>query len=349
MKSKKTTFEEYSKDRTKRTSVIQKYSLVVLFLIPFLTFFSIFVIYPFFKGIYMSFFHWNTADPTDTYFVGLKNYYEILFQKETIVTMGKVTLTTPNATFYNFWYSLLYTVLYCLVCVPLCIILPLLFSILIKAKPAGYKIFRNIIYLPSIFALSATGTAFVYLFASNDTGFVNNLFNIDVNWLGETKNAWFVILLLCLYGIGGNFIILNAALENVDKSLYEASNVDGCNGFQKLIYVTLPNIKFQLIFCTFNTIIGYLNLYGQNRILTGGGPADFVHPERPGTTTTVIYVIQNYLSGSGKFSLAGKISAFALCFGFIISLIVAAQLYLSKNKKGGHRYEKEFLAYLQQE
>ena len=341
----------YNKEKFKHTT--KKYYYAGLFLIPFTVLFIMFFLIPFIKGITMSFYHYNIADPTDTYFVGFDNYINFLFQKEVPLEIGGIPVVdsegkpmmVQNTSYYAFWYSLLYTILFCLVIVPTSIILPLFLAIGIKRKPYGYKLFRSLIYLPSIFAVSSTGAAFVYLFANNEVGFINNLFGTNISWLNNQISAWFVIFLLCLYGIGGNFIIITAGLENVNKNLYESAEIDGSNFWQKLRYVTLPGIKYQIIICTFTTIIGYMNLYGQNRVLTMGGPADFDHPERPGVTHSIIYVIQDYLTGSGKFSMAGKISAIAICLGIIIAFITAIQLFISRDKKGGDKYAKEFIEY----
>ena len=70
--------------------------------------------------------------------------------------------------------------------------------------------------------------------------------------------------MLTLYTI---LLIFSAGLENVDKTLYEAANVDGCNKWQKFTKVTLPGIKNQFVICLFTTLVGYMNLFGQNFIL----------------------------------------------------------------------------------
>lgn len=334
---------------------LKGYSVALLLLLPFLVSFVMFFVVPFVSGINMSFFHYNIADPSDTYFVGLDNYAYFLFTPEIPVVIGGEPLLGPdgepmmvaNTAFYSFWYSLLYTFLFALVIVPVSIFLPLFLASLLKKRPYGYRLFRSLIFIPSIFAVSATGAAFVYIFSNSEDGFINSLLGTRIEWLNTPLSAWFVIFLLCLYGIGANFIILAAGLENVPRSLYESSLIDGCNSFQKLIYVTLPGIKYQLSLCFFTTLIGYMNLYGQNRVLTMGGPSDFANPERPGVTHTVIYVIQDYLTGSGKFSLMGRISAVCIVFGLIVGGLASLRLFLDREKKGGNRHAKEFKAYFE--
>ncbi len=329
------------------------YAVAMAFILPFLLCFLIFFLIPFLSGINMSFYHYNIADPSDTYFVGLDNYSYFLFTPEIPVVIGGEpvigadgnVMTVANTAFYSFWFSLLYTFLFALLIVPVSIFLPLFLASLLKKRPYGYRIFRSLIFVPSIFAVSATGAAFVYIFSNSDDGFVNSLFGTHVEWLNTPISAWFVIFLLCLYGIGSNFIILAAGLENVPKSLYESALIDGANSFQRLIYVTLPGIKYQLSLCFFTTLIGYMNLYGQNRVLTMGGPSDFANPERPGVTHTVIYVIQDYLTGSGKFSLMGRISAICIVFGIFVGALASLRLLIDREKKGGNRHANEFKEY----
>lgn len=58
---------------------LKGYSVALLLLLPFLVSFVMFFVVPFVSGINMSFFHYNIADPSDTYFVGLDNYSYFLF------------------------------------------------------------------------------------------------------------------------------------------------------------------------------------------------------------------------------------------------------------------------------
>lgn len=327
MFGRRLTLEEYSRREARTTSLFRKYGLVLLFTLPYLAMFAVFFLYPFVKGLVMSLYKYNYANPDENEWRGFQNFYKILFDSE-------------SSYFQDFWSSLGRTVTVNLILVPLCILIPLLLAYLINTKPWGYKWYRAIIYLPGIFPLTATGVIFLNLF-NYQYGFVNSLFGTDINWLLNPETTWFVIILFCIWGgIGTNFVIFSAGLQGIDKSLYEAGSIDGANKFQQVVCISLPQIKNQLIICLFTTITGYMNLYGQNYILGA-----FTQPQKD--IYTVIYVIQNQLMGT-RYEVYGMVSAMAICLGLFIALFSGLQMFVTRERKGGHRHEKAFLAFQEQ-
>lgn len=337
MRNKLTTVSEYALKRSKTQDFIKRYGMAFIFIAPHLLFFLVFCIYPLFYGIYMSLFRYSISKPWDNEWRGLTYYFTLLFDKT----------STYNQTF---WYALGNTAAFAVIIVPLSIIIPLFMAICVNAKPRGYKLFRAIIYLPSILPVSASGIMFAALFGNPSFGYINQWFGTSVNWLdSKPMLAWFVILLLCLWGgWGGNFIILNAGLKNVDKSLYEAAAVDGCTGIRKAFAVTLPAIKQQLILCIFNTIIGYFGLYGQIYVLTGGGPISDYHEQ---STMSVMWYLQRLVNDQpGNRYYAhdgyGMASAMGLLLGIIIGIITALQLIITRERKSGNKRQKEYAEYI---
>ncbi len=322
--SKKTTIEEYTKQVSRTTSFLKKYGLAILFMTPYLISFLVFFMYPFIKGCIMSLYRYNIANPSDIAWRGFLNYYKILFDS--------------NTSYYrDFWNGMKNTLIAAAIIVPLCILIPLGLALLINGKPPGYKIYRAIIYLPGIFPITATGVIFLNIF-NNEYGFINNLLKINVNWLQNPTTVWIIIILFCVWGgLGTNFVIFTAALQNVDKSLYEASAIDGCSKFRQKFDVTFPQIKNQMIICLFTTVCGYMNLYGQCYIL-----GSYVQPQN--SVYTVIYVIQNQLKGT-NFAVYGMTSAMAICLGVFIAIISIIQMVITKERKGGNKYAKQFKAF----
>ena len=331
---KKMTVSEYALKRSRWGEFFRRYGMVMLFLAPFLFFFLLFCIYPLLYGIVMSLMRFSISDYSQNEWRGFENFATILFNSNSI---------------YNrrFWYSMGNTAAFAVVIVPLAIIIPLIMAVLINSKPKGYKIFRAIIYLPSVLPVSASGVIFISLFGQN-FGYINQWIGQSINWLNDGSNpmlAWFVILLLCLWGgWGGNFIILSAGLKNVDKSLYEAANVDGCTGLRRLFSVTIPVIKQQLILCIFTTIIGYFSLYGQVYVLTNGGPATYIDGVRYESTMTIMWYLQSLIN-STNFNTYGMVSAMGLLLGVFVGIITGLQLWLTRERKSGTKLARAFAEY----
>ena len=250
-----------------------------------------------------------------------------------------IMIFTNRVLVKDFWGSVWTTIKFALIIVPLSILIPFGLAMLIKVHPPGYKFFRAAIYVPGIFPLTATGLILLKMF-SFQNGFINNFFNISVDWFGETNLAWFMVGLFCIWGgIGGNFIILNAGLENIDNSLYEASQVDGSNKWQQFRYITLPGVRYQLLLTLFTTFIGYMNLYGQLFILASNTPDQ-------NAMKSAIYRIQDLLMGSSR--SFGYASAMGICLGAIIGFIAILQMIMTKDRKGGNKHVKAYLDWQKQ-
>ena len=332
---KYTTIGEYSLKRGKTADFFRRYGMVLIFLGPFLIFFLLFCVYPLVYGIGMSLFKYDIANPEATEWRGFQNYIKIMFDAE-------------SQYHKDFWFAFRNTAVFAIVVVPLSVIVPLAVAILVNAQPKGYKIFRALIYLPSVLPCSASGVIFIALFGYG-FGYVNQWIGMDVNWLNsEPLYAWLIILLLCLWGgWGGNFIILSAALKNVDKSLYESAAIDGCSGFKRTLAVTVPGIKNQLLLCIFTTIIGYFGLYGQIYVLTSGGPEIFDGQSIIKSTTSIMYYMQQLMNGS-RYDVYGMTSAMGMILGVIIGLITAVQFAVTKERKGKDKYGKMYREYIAQ-
>lgn len=328
---KRLTIEEYALRRSKQNSFFKRYGAAFFFLLPYLFFFCLFTVYPLIYGIVMSFMKFNIADASQNEWRGFLNYYNILFNPANSYNQG-------------FWWSMRNTVLFALILVPLGVIIPLVMAVLINFEPKGYKIFRAIIYLPSILPVTASGVIFSALFSKN-FGYINQWTGQLTDWLGTTEAAWFVIILLCLWGgWGGNFIILSAGLKNVDKSLLEAASVDGCGTLKKIASVTVPAIKPQLVLCIFNTIIGYFGLYGQIYVLTGGGPSQMIDGSNKMTTQTIMVYLQGLITGT-NYNVFGMVSAMGLTLGVFIGIVTAIQLTVTKERPSGAKRAQEFARY----
>ena len=355
MGSKAVVLEEYSKKHSKFISLLKKYGLVILFLSPFMICFLIFFVYPLFYGIYISLTNYKLSSP------GAETLNDFLWYKIIFGTTGNKAYGLISEAF---WRSFLHTIIFAIIMVPVAVIVPTLLAILVNSKPIGYKVFRCLIYMPSIVPLTAAGTVFVLLFLPPQTHgllatwfpgigptewFLESLFTFKIGDITfDVAYAWIPIFLMCFWGgWGSNFIIISAGLQNIPKSLYEAASIDGCGAFKKMMKVTIPGIKGQLVLCLFTTIIGYMGLYGQNYVLSSGGPDFTWLAALPagGKTSTIIYFIQDIVANNSNFrtNLYGLGAAASIIFAISVAIITGVQMYFTRDKKSGAVLKKEFL------
>lgn len=294
------------KERERRNQKRKESMLAMLLVSPYLIIFLLFTLIPVIMGFVFSFMRYNPYRPEENQFIGFQNYINI-FDFDLPITR-------------TFWESFSTMLVFDLVAVPIMILIALILAYFINMHPPGYKIFRAIIYIPSVLSVTIMGIIFGNMFAGNSSGFINALLGTEIHWLsgipwaGDTLR-WLVILIASIWWqTGTNFVIFSGALRDVPKHLYEACELDGGNFWKKIVYVTLPNIRPAINICLFNTLIGYLNLYGQPFVLND--------LDNESILVSPMMFIQKYLMGGGVYARqTGYICAAAIIFGLIVMAV----------------------------
>jgi multiple sugar transport system permease protein len=234
-----------------------------LFILPHLIFFTAFVGYPFFYGLYISAFQFDFLRPAATRFVGLGNY---------------INLFTPGSVQYQeFWNALINTLEFVLISVPPLVIIPLFLAVLLNTKTPGRNLFRAIYFAPWVLSAAVVGLLGFWIFQSQG-GLVNYYLTAvgltTPRWLSTMPWAWVSILLITLWWTTGfNMVIFLAALQGIPDQLYEAASIDGATESQSFFRITLPLLRPVMVFIVTITIIASFNLFAQPFFMTGGGPA----------------------------------------------------------------------------
>ena len=238
-----------------------------LFLAPFLVFFIMFVVYPMFMCVYTSFF--DATMGREDIFIGFGNY-QTLFNDPV------------------FWIALKNTMVIVLVSVPVTCAFSLWVAAVISKMPvAATSIFRCIFYLPVVTGSVAVTMVWKWMF-NNYYGIFNyigtNLGLIDknINWLGDEKYAlWCIILILLTTSVGQPIVLYVSALDNVDKSLVEAAEVDGATPMQSFWKIKWPQMMPTTLYILVITTINSFQCVALIQLLTSGGPNN--------STMTIMY------------------------------------------------------------
>lgn len=277
-----------------------------LFLGPHMILFVLFFLIPAVFGVVISFTDWDMY--SQPVFVGVQNFKTILFDSESIY----------HDQFFN---GTINTLIFVIFAVPMCIVVPLLLAIALSVKPKCHKIFQSLIYLPTLFAISAVMIIWGFQL-SLSYGPFKEWFGLNVNITATQPFAWIALIVVTMWWCsGGNLIIYVAALNTVPKEQTEAAQIDGAGAFVRFFKITLPNIKAQLLFTTVMTTIAQFNVYGQPLMLTNGGPDN-------STRVLMMYIQQNAF-GSGV-STAGMSAAMAVLLGIIIMIFSGIQFLLNR-------------------
>ena len=304
--------ENLSTLRVQTEKAWKKKLLPGAFFLPHLIIFSIFFIIPFFYGLYISLFNWHLFNPDLREFVGFENFRRILFDSDSIY-------------YRYFWNGLRNTFTFVVLSVPPLVITPFLLASLLNVEPKGYKVFRAIFYLPNLFSIATLVLIWRWVLNTN-VGILNlTLENIGISgipWLSQQPFAWVSLVIMTVWWtIGANMIIFTASLKEVPDYLYEASDIDGANTWQKLRFITIPSIRNQLVYITIMTTIASFNVFGQPQLATGGGPEE--------STTVLMMYIRNIAFTGGRPN-PGIATAMAVVLGFIMIIISIIQAKLIK-------------------
>lgn len=289
----------------KKKQRLKSWTKGMLFLLPSIVLFSVFLFYPLFKTIYLSFFLTNARGET-TLFVGLQNYINMF--------------TSPV-----FLQSIKSTFLFVLYTVPVTMIIALFLAVLANEKIKGIGFFRTIYSSTMGISVAAASVFWLYMFHPS-IGFLNKVLEFfglqTIGWLTDPTWALFAVSVTTIWmNLGFTFLILLGGLQSIESSLYESADIDGAGYFYKLRRITIPMLSPTLFFVITVTIINAFQTFGQIDILTQGGPQN--------TTNLIVYSIYREAFANYQFGVA---SAQSVVLFIIILIMTMIQFKLGERK-----------------
>jgi len=279
-----------------------------LFLTPFLLFFIMFVVYPMFMCVYTSFF--DATMGREDVFIGFANYKELfndpVFWKALKNTMIIVVVSVPVTCAFSLWVA----------------------SAIAKMPVVATSAFRCIFYLPVVTGSVAVTVVWKWMF-NNYYGIFNYLgkdvlgvIDKNINWLGDEKYAlWCIILILLTTSVGQPIVLYVSALDNVDKSLVEAAEVDGATPMQAFWKIKWPQMMPTTLYILVITTINSFQCFALIQLLTSGGPNN-------STMTIMYYIYYNAF----KLYRYGYGNAMGVILAIIIAILSAIQFKAGQEK-----------------
>ncbi len=270
-----------------------------LLIAPYLLFLSVFLIYPIFFSVWLTFHDWNIVSP-EIPFVGLENYRRLI----------------GDELFYK---ALWNTFRFILINIPLQIVIALLLAVALNQPIKGRGFFRAAYFLPVV----TSGVVISFLWSwmlSTDDGIINEVlgwFGIGpIPWL--TSETWSIPSLAWVAAwknLGYYVVIFLAGLQSIPKTLYEAARIDGAGPVQTFFRITLPMLNPAMLLVLVMSTINGFQLFTEPFIMTGGGPAN-------SSLSVVMYIYKNAFQSLDM--------GYAATIGLALALIILTVSLLQK-------------------
>lgn len=231
---------------------------VMLFILPALVIYLLFQIVPLIGAAYFSVVEWNGIAGSDLKFVGLQNYVNAFSNQDFILSLKNMAKMVIFSVLFH---------------TPIA----LLMAVAINTRCRGFRLFKALFFVPTVFPLTAVGLMWYFVFMP--TGSFNALLkavglsSMVTPWLVDKATAMYTIVFVNIWaGIGYYMVIILAGLTTIPEDVYEAAAIDGATGVHKFFKITVPMLRSTLSMCILMDIIGSVKVFDLVFAMTGGGP-----------------------------------------------------------------------------
>ncbi|MER5879867.1 MULTISPECIES: carbohydrate ABC transporter permease [unclassified Streptomyces] len=234
----------------------------LLFALPFLVLFGLFMVWPLVQGLWMSLTDTSLSAHSPS-FIGADNFSEALQDAE-------------------MWRSLGHTLLFTLVSTVPLVAVALGMALLVHTGLPGQWVWRLAFFAPYLLPVGVVSLLWMWLYQP-DLGLYNHLLGVlgldGYAWLSDESVAlWAIVLTTLWWTVGFNFLLYLAALQSIPDHLYEAAAIDGAGAWRRLWSITLPQLGRITGVITVLQILASLKVFDQIYLLTKGGPNNSTRP-----------------------------------------------------------------------
>ncbi|WP_370227780.1 carbohydrate ABC transporter permease [Cognatishimia sp.] len=225
-----------------------------LFLAPGVLFFLIYVIFPIFQSINVSFYEWDGLGQAE--YVGVRNYEELYWD---------------DAFYTSLRNNLIWLLLY-LLAIPA----GLMIALFLNQTVAGIRLYKSLFFFPFVISQVVVGLVFTW-FYDPTFGLLNQFLGVfgisPINVLGDERYVTYGIIAAGIWPQTAYCMILYlTGLNAVDPEQIEAARLDGAKGYRMLWHVIIPQLRPATFIAFVVTIIGALRSFDLISIMTNGGP-----------------------------------------------------------------------------
>ena len=272
----------------------------VIFLLPFLAIYFLFMVLPLLEGLYISLHEWTKIRKIS--FAGLENYRRMLTDK-------------------HFWNSFSNTTLFVVISTPVILFTAFVLALVCNRPSRLQTFYRSAFFIPQVLSVSVVCSLFMLMFRPY-VGLINNslhslgLIENEIIWFGkDVPLSWFFIILLTLWWtVGFSMLLFLAGLQDIPVSLYEAAQIDGASQWYQISRITVPMLYPVTRVILLLQIINSYKLFSQVWLTTRGGPGTATRP-------VIQYIYQTGFIDN-QMGYASAISYFLLIFLLLLAFFM---------------------------
>lgn len=278
------------------------------FVLPAFLIYTVLMMYPLLQAVGLSFTDWKGITFEGLNFVGLKNYQEVLQDKQIVTAI---------------WNTVVYAI-----AVPFFVtILAIPLSVALNSKMKTRNIQRAAFFFPSVPSALILGFLWSYIMSPLDYGLLNRIVTAlgfeSVLWLADVKMAMVSVVIVSVWSqVGWHACIYLAQLQSISADIYEAARIDGATGLQMFFKITVPQLRPAMVTSIMLLLISSLKIFDLPFALTGGGP---------GYATTMIS--QVIIERGFVDKMYGRSMASAIIFFLFVAVITIIQQKVGAEKE----------------
>jgi ABC-type sugar transport system permease subunit len=288
---------------------VKRHIWAYAFVMPMFVLFLGFTLYPLVASVRYTLYDWDgIGAPRD--FVGFKHYVDIAADP-------------------FFWNAFKNTLVYTVALVPTQLTLALGLAVVLNSRwlRARY-VFRAVFFSPVVTSSSIVGIVISLLTSTAGDDINRMLVNLGItekpiDWLGDPRTAmWMLIIVGVWIGLGYPMVYFLAALQSVERELYDAAKVDGAGNLALFWHITIPSIRSVGLVVLLIAVLHSLRVFDTVQVMTRGGP--YFATE---VVSTYIYRLAFYTSeGGDSYARLGYASAAAFFMGLLVMGLSVLQL-----------------------
>lgn len=297
-----------TRSRWRTLSKRYKLNSGLLFILPALVTYLLFVAWPVVSIFQYSLFDWDGIS-TDLKYIGLQNYINLL--------------TRDRA----FQLSIRNNVLWAVLAVGGCMVLGFLLAYLLNKPLKLRNVYRAALFLPTTASLVVIGLTWKFIYQPNVGLLDYTLINIGLEswtrtWLSDANVTIFAVIAVGIWqSLGVWVVVYLAALQSIPQDLYDCAAIDGATGFRQMIHIAIPLVGSTSRSLVILGVIGAINQFGLVYLLSQGGPYH--------ASETMAYQIYDL---AFKTNHTGYASAMSVVLLFISAIITVAQLLINRSR-----------------